>query len=40
MDTEIENRLWTQWGKERVGQIEKVAFTSEKAMASRSSTPA
>ena len=20
-ETDIENRLWTQWGKERVGQI-------------------
>ena len=30
--------LWTQQGKERMGQIERVALTSEKAMAPHSST--
>ena len=25
-DADIENRLWTQWGKERVPHIEKVAL--------------
>ena len=25
-DADIENRLWTQWEKERVGQIERIAL--------------
>ena len=25
--SDIEKRLWTQWGKERVGQIERAALT-------------
>ena len=28
METEIQRmELWTQWGKERVRQIEKIAYT-------------
>ena len=26
IDTDTENRLWTQWGKERMGQIERLAL--------------
>ena len=25
-DADVENRLWTQWGKERLGRIERVAW--------------
>ena len=25
-DSELEKGLWTQWGKERMGQIERVAL--------------
>ena len=27
IETQTENRLWTQWGKERVGRIERAVLT-------------